>query len=85
MLGWFTKKKTVEKDTAPVPNAMTEHETNGAEFAGEAQKQSQEAQEQLKAFLLTLDGPIAASSEWLQPPAPLAISESGASPPPDAR
>jgi fused signal recognition particle receptor len=42
MLGWFTKKKTVEKDTAPVPDAMTEHETNGAEFAGEVQKQDNE-------------------------------------------
>ena len=42
MLGWFTKKKTVEKDTAPVPDAMMEHETNGAEFAGEVQKQDNE-------------------------------------------
>ena len=42
MLGWFTKKKTVEKDTALVPDAMTEHETNGAEFAGEVQKQDNE-------------------------------------------
>jgi len=30
--------------------------------------------EQLEAFLLTLDGPIAASDEWLRPPAALVIS-----------
>ena len=62
------------------PLAMIGH--NEAEFP---LKLNRRERSQLKAFLLTLDGPIAASSEWLQPPAPLAISESGASPPPDAR
>ena len=31
MLGWFTKKKTVNEDTTPVADALSEHEGNAAE------------------------------------------------------
>jgi fused signal recognition particle receptor len=42
MLGWFKKKKTVEENTVPVPDAISEHESKVAEPEEQTSKQENE-------------------------------------------
>jgi len=42
MLGWFTKKKTVEEDTTPVPDAISEQKSKVAESGEKVPKQENE-------------------------------------------